>query len=194
MARYEDDSYYHIYNRGGRKAEIFFDAENYDYFLKLLKENAEKYLTAIIAYCLMPNHYHLLLLQQAGGRISKAIQTTMNSFVQGMNKRYALSGSLFQGKSRSKHIDSDEYALEVVRYIHLNPVRAHLVTSPDEWLYSNYRRWIEGDDSNQHSDSHQPSNCSDWFALRNSYFGSGEEYRKFVEDYRSNDESKFLFD
>ena len=125
--KYRDGNYYHIYNGGSRKGRIFFSQENYNYLLRLLANNSQKYSTAVIAYCLMPNHYHLVLLPTEGGSVSKTLQTTFNSYVQAMNKNYKLSGSLFQGKTKSIIVDSDEYPVNLVRYIHLNPVKANLV-------------------------------------------------------------------
>ena len=176
--KYIDGNYYHVYNRGSRKGKIFFSEENYYYLLRLLSSNAVKYPTAIIAYCLMPNHYHLLLFQQKGGNIFKTIQTTFNSYVQAINKKYKFSGSLFQSKAKSILVDSDRYAFLLVRYIHLNPVKAKLVLMPHECKFSDYRRWV---DTCNPSDSLE---LSDGFLrLRNSYFGEGDKYRKFVEEY-----------
>jgi len=176
--KYNDGKYYHVYNRGSRKGRIFFSQENYFYLLRLLSSNAEKYPTAVIAYCLMPNHYHLLLFQQKGGSIFKTIQTTFNSYVQAINKKYKFSGSLFQGKTKSILVDSNEYAVHLVRYIHLNPVKAKLVLAPREWRFSDYRRWV---DIRNPSDGLKPSDG--FLRLRDSYFGGGDNYRKFVEEH-----------
>ena len=137
----------------------------------------------------MPNHYHLLLFQKESGSISKAIQTTMNSYVQGVNTEFHLSGSLFEGKAKHKLIDSDRYVVQVVRYIHLNPVNAKLVATPEEWKHSDYVRWIH-DAQNKNFNSH------DWISLRNSNFRNGKNYRSFVEEYDNGtvDISKYLFE
>lgn len=125
----------------------------------------------------MPNHYHLLVRQNEGGSISKVLQTTFNSYSQAINKVYNLSGSLFQGKAKSIQVTSDEYAVHLVRYIHLNPVAAKLVKKTEEWRFSDYLRWITND---YPSDSLKPS---DGLHLRNSYFGNGNNYLKFVVEY-----------
>ena len=176
--QYRDGCYYHVYNRGSRKGKVFLSKENYDYFLRLVKANSDKYSTSIIAYCLMPNHYHLLLFQREGGSISKTLQTTLNSYVQAVNKRYRFSGSLFQGKVKSILVETDKYLVHLVRYIHLNPVKAKLVLLPIQWEHSDYSRWVE--DCNP-SDS---LTLSDGFlGLRDSYFGRGTNYQEFVEGY-----------
>jgi putative transposase len=187
--KYLAGNYYHIYNRGSRKDDIFFSDENYDYLLRLLYLNSHQYSVSIIAYCLMPNHYHFLLFQKESGSISKVLQTTMNSYVQGMNAQFHLSGSLFEGKAKNKLIDSDQYAVQVVRYIHLNPVKAKLVNKPEKWKHSDYSRWIDNAE-NKIIDS------SEWVSLRNSYFGSGKNYQSFVEDYKDEmvDISRYVFD
>ena len=99
--------HYHIYNRGNNSA-IFFERENYLYFLRQLR----KYLTAeavdIVAYCLMPNHYHLLICLKTND-LARLIQPFALSYTNAMNRRYGRFGSLFQGRFRAKHVDRDEY-------------------------------------------------------------------------------------
>jgi hypothetical protein len=126
----------------------------------------------------MPNHYHLLFFQPEGGNISKTLQTTINYYVQAVNKKYDFSGSLFEGKPNSIIVETDRYVVHLARYMHLNPVKAKLVVRPDEWPYSDYSRWA---DNNNPSDSIR--HADGFIALRDSYFGGGDNYRKFVEEY-----------
>ncbi len=79
--KYQDGNYYHLFNRGSRKGTIFFSQENYDYLLRLFKTNSDKYAISIVAFCLMPNHFHMWLFQHHGGSVSKTLQTTLNSYV-----------------------------------------------------------------------------------------------------------------
>jgi REP element-mobilizing transposase RayT len=190
--KYNDEHFYHVYNRGSRSEDIFFSKINYEYFLHLVKKNAVAHSVHLVAYCLMPNHYHMVLQQKEHGSISKFIQSVMTSYVQAMNKKYKISGTLFQGKAKSKFIDSDEYVLQVIRYVHLNPVNAGLVQKPEDWPFSDYSAWIE--DTNRTS----PTAISDRRGLmRDAYFASGNKYRQFVEEYRieqANEKlDKFLF-
>jgi REP element-mobilizing transposase RayT len=190
--KYIDGNYYHVYNRGSRKGNIFFSEENYNYLLRLIKTNAKKYSSSIVAYCLMPNHYHLLLFQQESGSISKTLQTTINSYVQAVNKKYHFSGSLFESKVKPILVETDRYLVHLARYIHLNPVKARLVLRPDEWMHSDYSRWIE---TSSLSNGFKPSDR--FVALRDSYFGGGEHYKKFVEEYDYKTDvnlSKYLFE
>ncbi|MBI3578258.1 MAG: transposase [Ignavibacteriales bacterium] len=165
-----DNEIYHIYNRGVRKSPIFFNKGNYQYCLELIKKYAETYDVTVIAYCLMPNHYHFVLQQKEGGTISKFLQTTFNAYTQAINKQQALSGTLFQGRAKTKQIESDSYVMGVIRYIHLNPVMARLTTKPEEWEFSDYHKWIgTQSDSLTH------------LSLRDRFFRDGKDYRLFVE-------------
>ncbi len=142
--KYEDEKYYHIYNRGAHKAPLFLVSEHYGYCMRLIGNYSSRYRVSIEALCLMPNHYHMLVQQLEGGSISRFIQTTFNAYVQGFNVQTEHSGALFQGKAKALEVDSDEYAVRLCRYIHLNPVVAGLVSAPEEWKWSDYREWIDG--------------------------------------------------
>jgi putative transposase len=186
--KYIDEHFYHVYNRGSRSEAIFFSEKNYEYFLRLMKEKATAHLVCLVSYCLMPNHYHLVVQQNEKGSISKFIQSIMGSYVQAINKGYNTSGSLFQGKAKAKLIDSDEYVLQVIRYIHLNPVNAGLVRKPEEWPFSDYDTW---------TDTSPTAKSGRRNSLRDVYFTNGGEYRRFVEDYNVDLQKKkmdeFLF-
>ena len=106
--------------------------------------NAKRFRTSIAAYCFMPNHFHLAVRQEEGGSISKCVQITFNVYTQAVNKQKKLSETLFQGKTQARHIDSDTYILQVIRYIHLNPVTAGFVKRPEDWEFSDYRDWVSG--------------------------------------------------
>jgi putative transposase len=107
--KYQNGEYYHLYNRGAHKENIFFADENYSYLLSLMTANAERFCTSVAAYCLMPNHFHFIVRQEETGSISKCIQITFNAYTQAINKQNKLSGTLFQGKTQSRHIDSAGY-------------------------------------------------------------------------------------
>jgi REP element-mobilizing transposase RayT len=136
-------NYYHIYNRGASRGQIFFTAANYAYCLRLIKKYLPQYMVSIIAYCLMPNHYHFLLRQDGDQPLSKFIGVLFNAYAQALNQQRQRSGSLFEGRFHHVLIDRDEYLIHLCRYIHLNPVRAKLVERPEEWSYSNYLEWID---------------------------------------------------
>jgi REP element-mobilizing transposase RayT len=164
--------YYHIYNRGVNREQIFFCEENYRYLLRLIRKNLHRYNISIVAYCLLPNHYHLLLLPMADNTLNQFMKSVFGSYVQGVNKQQNRLGPLFQGRFRHTLVDKDEYLIHLARYIHLNPVMAGLCDKPQEWGYSNYID-ILGDRSGSLKDS----------TLVPDRFSDGEAYRGFVEEY-----------
>lgn len=129
---------YHIYNRGNNKNIIFKDRSDYIFFIDKLKTYLEKYLVNILIYTLMPNHYHLLAIQNKGGSISNMIGALATSTAKRFNLKYGHIGHLFQGPFRYV-IVPDEMLYYVGCYIHLNPVRAGLSREPEGWEFSNFR-------------------------------------------------------
>ena len=199
--KYLDENFYHVFNRGSRSEEIFFSDANYKYFLRLLTKNTAAHRICLIAYCLMPNHYHLVLQQKEYGSISKFVQSVMTSYVQAINIKYKTSGTLFQGKTKSKLIDSDEYVVRVIRYIPLNPVKARLVQLPQDWQFSDYREWIDDTFPTPLRDrkgtaltavSDRKGN------FRDVSFANAKEYQQFINEYQieqqHNKLEKYLFD
>ena len=134
--------YCHIYNRGCNRERIFVSDDNYHYLLTQIKRLIPGSAIAIIAYCLMPNHYHFLIRSDSDAAAGRFIQRLFNGYVQAFNRQQGRSGTLLEGRAKSVEIDGDRYAIHLCRYIHLNPVVAHLVTRPEDWPYSNYLDWI----------------------------------------------------
>jgi putative transposase len=134
--------YYHIYNRGAAKEPIFSNQGNYEYLLQLVRRYQKKYSVTVLAYCLMPNHYHLLLRQETDEPLSKFINVLFNAYVQAVNIQQKRKGTLFEGRYKHIRIDRWEYLIHLCRYIHRNPVKARLATKPEDWPFSNYRDWI----------------------------------------------------
>jgi len=133
--------FYHIYNRGHNYAKIFFEQENYVFFLKRLRQYITAQHADILAYALMPNHYHLLV-KLHNDDFSHAMQNFAISYTKAMNERYHRTGSMFQGAFQARLVDKDEYLLQLSRYIHLNPVQVGLVKRPQDWVYSSYQEYI----------------------------------------------------
>jgi REP element-mobilizing transposase RayT len=133
--------YYHIYNRGVGQGRLFFNPGNYEYCLRLTKRYYRRYGVTVIAYCLMPNHYHFLLRQETDQPLSKFVNVLFNAYVQAVNRQQDRRGTLFEGRFRHVWVDREEYLVHLCRYIHLNPVKAKLVSHPEDWLYSNYLEW-----------------------------------------------------
>jgi putative transposase len=163
-------NYYHVFNRGVNKQTIFFSDDNCRYSLRLIGKYAEKFSVQVVAYCLMPNHYHLLIRQDSDVPISKFIQGTFNSYVQALNKQQSRSGPLFEGRFKHVLVDRDEYLLHLMRYIHLNPVTANLTARPEDWPYSNYQEFTE----------RRNERLVD-LSIRDLFFASASDYESFVK-------------
>jgi putative transposase len=134
---------YHVYNRGVDRARIFAEPRNYLYLLGKVKELVGDLSISVVAYCLMPNHYHFVLRQDGEAPISLFIQRLFQTYSQAFNKQQGRRGPLFEGRFRHVLVACDEYAVHLCRYVHWNPVAARLVSSPGEWPYSNYLEWID---------------------------------------------------
>ncbi len=142
--------YYHLYNRGNNRQDIFFERENYLYFLQQFRHYLLGETLQVLAYCLMPNHYHFLVCLRSQD-LSKQMHAFSLSYTKAINCRYERCGSLFQGRFRAIHVNSDSlserlrqrYLLHLSRYIHLNPVEAGLVQRPEEWEFSSYLEYAD---------------------------------------------------
>jgi putative transposase len=134
--------YYHTYNWGCNRERIFVADDNYLYLLKQIKRFLPGSSGSIIAYCLMPNHYHFLFRSETDDAVGRFIQRLFNTYPQAFNRRLGRSGMLFEGCAKSIEVEDAQYAIHLCRYIHLNPVVAGLVKSPGDWPYSNYLDWI----------------------------------------------------
>jgi REP element-mobilizing transposase RayT len=109
--------YYHIYNRGNNRQNIFFERENYLHFLRLIGYYFNPQKIRLLAYCLMPNHYHLLV-QCNTEKLSDIMKSLSLAYTKAINKRFNRVGSLFQGRFQAILVDKQEYLTHLVRYIH----------------------------------------------------------------------------
>jgi putative transposase len=134
-------SFVHVAARGNRGFPLYLDQGDFESFLGRLEHYTAVGSVKVHAYCLMTNHIHLLL--EAGEiPISKCMQSLLARYAEYINRRYQYRGHLFGGRFWSKICPSDEYFLAVLRYIHRNPVRAGLVTSPEEYPWSSHRVYL----------------------------------------------------
>src|SRR5262245_30558517 len=136
------DGYYHVYNRGANRQLIFRSDENYRFLLRRVNEMIDDWQVTIIAYCLMPNHYHFVLRQDSDHAISGFVQAVFNSYTKAFNKMYIRTGTLFEGPFSARHVTEEVDLLHLCRYVHSNPLAANLVSDLDQWPYSNYLEWI----------------------------------------------------
>jgi putative transposase len=140
--QFAQGDYYHVYNRGVDRQPIFREAANYTFLLRRLKAYADALQIAVIAYCLMLNHYHFLLRQDGESPVGLLMQRVFNSYTKAYNKRYGRQGTLFEGRYRAIHVDREPYLRHVCRYIHANPVKHGFVEQVELWPYSNYHEWV----------------------------------------------------
>lgn len=199
---YVENGYYHIYNRGVEKRTIFMDHQDYIAFLSFLK----RYLTQppekpkevrprftrfrsdiferikLIAYCLMPNHFHLMIKQTSKETIIDFMQALINAYVYYFNKRYERTGPLFQGRYKAVLVDTESYLLHLTRYIHLNPCELGFTGSDlVEYKYSSYSeflgkrqtQWLRPDEILHFFKTAQKTHLKDILS-----------YQSFVEDYK----------
>jgi putative transposase len=136
-----EGAFYHITARGNERNTIFYDKTDYERFKGYLKEAKERYGYILHCYVLMTNHYHLLI-ETPQGNMSQVMHYVNASYTNYLNKKRGRSGHLFQGRYKAILIDHNNYLLELSRYVHLNPVRAHLVERPEEYAHSSYRSYI----------------------------------------------------
>jgi putative transposase len=177
-----EQSFYHVYNRGVNKCAIFLDDVDYRVFLNLIKRflgnkasvdnigRSYKWYgdrVELSAYCLMPNHFHLLLYQYDAQAITELMRSIITSYVMYFNKRYGRIGPLFQQRFKASSILDDQYLQHISRYIHLNPSNYH------DWQWSSLKYYT----NNYYADWLKPDRIVD-------LFGSRDVYQDFVADYK----------
>jgi len=128
-------------NRARQGQEAFPAKEDYSCFIDLLKDTSEMFHMRVAAYCLMTTHYHLLI-QTADANLSRCMRHINGVYTQRYNARNGCDGTLFRGRYRSILIDADTYLLELIRYIHRNPLRAGIVNRIDEYPWSSHKSYI----------------------------------------------------
>lgn len=134
---------YHILSRGNQRQKIYKDEEDRRRFEALLGEVVKLRSLTLYAYVLMPNHFHLLL-EVNRTPLSKVMQSLLYRYTRYYNQRYRKVGHLFQGRYRAILCDRDSYLMELIRYLHLNPVRAGLIGDPSRYRWSSHRDYLRG--------------------------------------------------
>lgn len=166
-------AWYHVMNRGAGRRAIFRGDADRRLFLSLLEDITETFGIEVHAYCLMGNHYHLLLRTPLAN-LARAMRHVNGVYTQRYNRRHGSDGALFRGRYKAILVDADSYLAQVSRYIHRNPVEAGIVRNPVHYRWSSYRAYL--------AQEKPPA----WLmvAMTLSLFGrqnSGERYRAFVE-------------
>lgn len=132
---------YHVTSRGDRRENIYEADSDREDFLLVLEEVCARFNWSIHSYCLMSNHYHLLI-ETPDGNLSKGMRQLNGVYTQKYNRRNNKVGHVFQGRFKGVLVDGDAYLVELARYIVLNPVRAQMVRSAKEWKWSSYRATV----------------------------------------------------
>ncbi|MCL5020018.1 MAG: transposase [Patescibacteria group bacterium] len=190
-----NDCFYHVYNRGVEKRQIFLIERDYQRFLQTLyyyqfigpkprystrlrfknKEfDKNPKIVEIVCYCLMPNHFHLLLKQLKAGGIQEFLSKTINSYTKYFNTKHRRIGHLFQGQFKAVSVETDEQLLHLSRYIHLNPYVAGITKEWKDFSYSSIQEFI--------GNAVFPI-CETRYIL--DFFGKLNNYESFVTDYQS---------
>ena len=191
------DAWYHVMNRGRRGENVFADSNDYLIFIALLQETSEMFGFRVSAFCLMSNHYHILV-QTPRANLSRAMRHINGVYTQRYNRKRNTDGQLFRGRYKSVFVQEDSHLLELLRYIHRNPVRAHMCNGVGDYLWSSHKGyistakrwdWLHKDflldmfDRNQHKAKRQYTNfvdledsleVTDFFSKKNRslFFGS----------------------
>jgi len=134
-------AWYHVMNRGRRGEEIFAEKNDYRLFLEVVRESADLFNIEIAAYCLMPNHYHLLL-HTPDGNLSRCMRQVNGIYAQRFNRSHQYDGQLFRGRYKSILVEADSYLLQLLRYIHKNPLRAGLCDDVNNYEWSSHRGYL----------------------------------------------------
>ena len=129
---------YHVLNRGNDKQCVFHKDKDYEAFVNLMVEAKNRYSLKLLAYCLMPNHFHIVLVPAQSEDLSKWMQWLMTSHVRRYHRHYGTSGHVWQGRFKSFIIQSDIHLLMALRYVEGNPVRAELVKLAKDWQWSSH--------------------------------------------------------
>lgn len=145
------DCFYHVYNRGSEKRIIFQSSRDYTNFLLRVEEIGKKFAIQILCYCLMPNHFHLLIKQASSYSIAQFMNSLQLGYAKFFNTKYQRVGPLFQGRFKAKLLENEAYLLQLSAYIHRNPVprlinpeksRDLALSTLNEYPYSSYPTYI----------------------------------------------------
>ncbi len=134
---------YHVMNRGNSRARVFHDAADYHSFVRLLQKACARLPMRLVGYCLMPNHFHLVLWPRGDNDVGPWMQWLLTAHVHGYRKRYRGSGHVWQGRFKAFAIEQDDHLRIVLRYVERNPVRAGLVARAEAWAWSSLGIWVQ---------------------------------------------------
>ncbi|HAH19725.1 MAG: transposase [Omnitrophica WOR_2 bacterium GWF2_43_52] len=164
---------HHIIQRGNRRQKVFFKEDDYREYLRFLNSYSEKFKVDILAYCLMPNHIHLIAIPHEDGSLAQAIGETHRNYTRFINFREKWRGYLWQGRFSSYVLD-EQYLLAATRYILLNPVKAKMVNKPWDYKWSSARQHMMLDNSFPVKDSLLRGLVGSWEKFLTTAFGDDD--------------------
>ena len=132
---------YHVLNRGNAGARVYPQDQDYQAFVELTAAASDRVPVRVLAYCLMPDHFHVVLWPRGDGDLSRWMQWLMTSHVRRHHRRYHSHGHLWQGRFKAFPIQHDEHLMSVLCYVEANPLRARLVARAEDWSWSSLRWW-----------------------------------------------------
>lgn len=135
------NAWYHVMNRGRRGEQVFVSKDDYECFIAVLQEAIELFALRVSAYCLMTTHYHLLV-QTPDANLSRCMRHINGVYTQRFNSRHSVDGQLFRGRYKAIVVAENSYLLQLVRYIHRNPVRAGIVEKTDDYKWSSHKGYL----------------------------------------------------
>jgi putative transposase len=132
---------YHVLNRGNRRAEVYHTPDDYAIFVALLRRACARIPMRLLGYCLMPNHFHLVLWPLGDRDLSRWMQWLLTAHVHSYRTQHRSTGHVWQGRFKAFPIDQDQHLLSVLRYVERNPLRANLVAAAEDWPWSSLSAW-----------------------------------------------------
>lgn len=166
-----EGAFYHVIARGNQQQKVFLEDEDFRQYIYRLKSYQKRYDFTLYAYVLMSNHVHLLI-EQKRTPLSRIMQGVQQSYTMYYNGKYGKTGHLFQGRYKAIICDRDSYMLELIRYIHLNPVRAGIVKQPLEYEWSSHSAYLS-------------SKSSDWLEVERPLSTISQNKKEAISNYRA---------
>jgi putative transposase len=138
-------TWYHVLNRGNRREVVFHKPADYDAFVKAINDAHVRLPVDILGYCLMPNHFHLVIRTHADGDLGRWLQWLLMAHARRYHRHYRTSGHVWQGRFKAFPVQDDDHLVGVLRYVERNALRAELVARAEDWKWSSLPGWLGGD-------------------------------------------------
>jgi putative transposase len=135
----------HALNRGNRREAVFHKPGDYDAFVEAMTDARERLPLDILGYCLMPNHFHLVIRPHADGDLGRWMQWLLMAHARRYHRHYRTSGHVWQGRFKAFPVQDDDHLVTVLRYVERNALRAELVARAEDWKWSSLPGWLRGD-------------------------------------------------